>query len=58
MSRYQTSNVGQDTRLLRDDELEVVSGGIMIIGGTQTLGGPDTSPLRYVGDTFLPAVQR
>ena len=50
MSTSQKSNVGQDTRLLQNDELDVVSGGIMIIGGSQTLGGPDTSPLRYFGD--------
>ena len=29
----------KSARLLRDDELDVVNGGIMIIGG---LGGPDT----------------
>jgi hypothetical protein len=51
MSRDQASNVGQDTRLLRDDELEVVSGGFIVDGCRQALGGPDTSPLsRYVGN--------
>ena len=50
MNGHQPSNVGQDTRLLRDDELNVVNGGIIIIGGN-TLGGPDT---RYFGDLGRP----
>jgi hypothetical protein len=33
------SDADQRARLLRDDELDAVNGGIIIIGG---LGGPDT----------------
>jgi hypothetical protein len=31
-----------DTRMLQDQELDGVSGGFIIDGGTQALGGPDT----------------
>jgi hypothetical protein len=50
------SDLDQAMSLIRDDELDAVTGGIIIIGG---LGGPDTNQLLPAVQTeLLPAVQR